>query len=345
MNVAFLSFYSGLVERGVERIVKELSTELRSYCTVDVYDADSVDFKKSNIASSTSKFFLDRQSRAVFLATKNLLPQLRKRHYDIIVPWNNRWQLLLTKMFTPSRIVAIGQSGIGWDDRFSLYTFPSHFVGLTTFQSDWAHSVNPFVPISTISNGVRLSTFTSKGLKFPLSLPRPIIASVGALTSFKRHDLAIRAVSKLQKGSLVIVGKGEEYESLNSMGKELLGDKFSIISVPFSDMPKFMRSIDLLTFPTSPVESFGLVLLEAMASNIPIVTTNDPIRKEIVSNAGYFVDPTQITNYSKAIESALETPWKTIPRDRAMQFSWKDIAQDYYNLFRKVCYGTQETTR
>jgi glycosyltransferase involved in cell wall biosynthesis len=73
-------------------------------------------------------------------------------------------------------------------------------------------------------------------LKFPLSLPRPIIASVGALTSFKRHDLAIRAVSKLQKGSLVIVGKGEEYESLNSMGKELLGDKFSIISVPFSSL-------------------------------------------------------------------------------------------------------------
>ncbi len=77
-------------------------------------------------------------------------------------------------------------------------------------------------------------------------------------------------------------------------------------------------------------------MLEALASNIAVVATDDPIRREIVGSAGLFVDPTDTEAYSKAIEKALNTNWGDKPRKQAEKFGWDKIANEYEELFKQI---------
>ncbi len=96
------------------------------------------------------------------------------------------------------------------------------------------------------------------------------------------------------------------------------------------------RSADLFTFSTVPWESFGIVLVEAMASGLPVVATDDPIRREIVGDAGLFVDPIDTDAYAAAIQKALDTDWGNKPRLQAEKFSWDKIAKQYETLFNSL---------
>ncbi|HLD91975.1 MAG TPA: glycosyltransferase, partial [Patescibacteria group bacterium] len=87
---------------------------------------------------------------------------------------------------------------------------------------------------------------------------------------------------------------------------------------------------------SNPTESFGIVLVEAMATGLPVVATNDAIRKEIVGDAGLFVDPTNADEYAKILEKALNTNWGDKPRNQAEKFSWDKIAKSYEEILENL---------
>ena len=137
----------------------------------------------------------------------------------------------------------------------------------------------------------------------------------------------------MKKGSLLLVGKGKEEKRYKQMARELLPGRFSIMHFPYKDMPRVYAAADVFTYPTFSQESFGIVLIEAMASGLPIVANNDPIRKEIVGNAGILVDPTDTGKYAKAIKEALDKDWGNKPRKQARKFDWDIIVKSYEKLF------------
>jgi glycosyltransferase involved in cell wall biosynthesis len=143
-------------------------------------------------------------------------------------------------------------------------------------------------------------------------------------------------MSKLSQGSLLIVGTGEEENNLQALAEKLLPGRHLITSFPYQIMPSIYRSVDLFTFPTVPWESFGIVLVEAMASGLAVVTTDDPIRREIVGEAGLFVNPTNTNEYAKVLKNALAREWGTIPQKQASKFSWSAIALEYEKLFNNL---------
>ena len=73
-----------------------------------------------------------------------------------------------------------------------------------------------------------------------------------------------------------------------------------------------------------------------MATNLPVVATNDPVRSGIVGEAGLLVDPTDTKAYAKAIEKALNQNWEGKPREQAKKFSWDEIAKKYEDLFNEL---------
>lgn len=233
-------------------------------------------------------------------------------------------------------MVVSGQSGIGWDDKVNLLSFPDTFIALTQKAEKWAKKFNPFVKIIKISNGVDLNKFRPNGDSYIIDLKKPIILAVGAFTRQKRLDLVIKATSKLKDASLLLVGGGGELKNeLELEGKRSLGNRFQILSVPFGDMSKIYRSADVFTLPSASSEAFGNVYIEAMASNIPVVAPDDEQRHEIVGEAGILVDPTDTNEYAKALQRALVTNWGDKPRKQAEKFSWEAIAEQYENLFQR----------
>lgn len=321
MKIAFLSFYSGKVYRGVETYVSELSTRLR-----DIGHKVAV-FEGGSSKALTIKEF-----------TKEVLRKIDK-DTDVLVATNGGWQSVLCKLWSArhgKKLVIPGQSGPGLDDRINLWTFPDVFVGLTKYQCDWAKKTNPFVRTVLIPNGVDLNAFKRPGKAVKINLPKPIILCVAALVSMKRLDYAIKAVARMQKGSLLLVGQGAEVDSLKKLGLELLPNRFQVLQFPHKAMPQVYKSADLFTFPTSPWESFGIAMVEAMASGLAVVATDDPIRREVVGNAGLFVDPKNTDEYAQALKKALSTKWGNKTREQAEKFSWDEIAKEYDKLFKNI---------
>lgn len=338
LKIAFLNISYGAVDRGAEVFVGEVSERLKSYGHgVAVLTA------KKQLASHWPivwRIFLDPQGIQVCLFSLGKLGKIWREKYDIVVPidggWQPAWVRLVTWLYGGKMVIS-GQSGKGWHDRNNLWSFPDAFVAINTRLTSWAKKWQPIVKIVTIPNGVDTTKFTPLGKKIKTNLQKPIVLCVAALTKEKRIDLAIKAVANHPKASLLVVGTGNLRESLAKLGSKLLGDRFEIKSVTFEKMPQVYRRADVFTFPTVWWESFGIAMLEAMASGLPVVAADDPIRREIVDGAGLFIDPMDTKGYSTTLQKALDTKWQNKPRNQALKFDWNKIALEYEKLFVSLC--------
>jgi len=350
-NIVFLSFYSGHVARGVETYVHCLANELvkighqvtvfqngpavagSNYQTVSL--GMEVDWSRSGGGESPFndywKLLIRKFSQAVF----RRLPEST----DIVIPTNGVWQSWLAKLWAVrhgKKVIIAGQSGPGRDDIINLYAFPDRFISLTAVSQKWARKINPFVQVETIPNGVDLKTFTPTVKPEKVDLPGKIVLSVAALVPAKRLDLLIHAVSRVPGTSLWLVGDGEQKNALQTLASSMLPGRFLISSFPHQHMPHVYPAADVFAFPTNPRESFGIVMLEAMASGLPVVAAPDPIRREIVQDAGVFADPQDSAAFTKALTTALNHSWGELPRRRAADFSWSKIASHYSHIFQSL---------
>ena len=110
---------------------------------------------------------------------------------------------------------------------------------------------------------------------------------------------------------IIAGGRGDKLQDIKILGEQLLDkNNFEIIETTNDKMPAIYNKADVFTLASKTYESFGIVLVEAMASGLPVVATDDPIRREIVGDAGLFVDPTDTDAYAEAIEKALSINFK-----------------------------------
>lgn len=310
LRIVFLSKYQNKVSRGVETYVEELSKRLAKEHYVSILSGD------------------DSYS----------LGKLVKGKYNLVIPTNGRLQTLkasIGRSLGGYKIIISGQAGIGRDDIWNIFiTMPDVYVALTEHEAKWAKKWAFKTKITQITNGVDLKKFNSAGSKKNLQLKGPIILSVGALEWYKHHERSIKALAKLDVGSLLIIGQGSEKESLESLGNKLLGkDRFLILKADYDEVADYYRAVNLFVLPSWGRESFGIVYLEAMASGVPVVAPDDQSRKEIVGNGGILVDVSNEEKYALAIQEALSKKWHKLPRTQAEKFSWDIVAEKYMSLF------------
>lgn len=336
MKIAFLNVYQDSVSRGAETFVYEFSKRLKEKHEVTIISGNMVQKERWPILW---RFFIDPQGISILLFTLKNLPKIWKEKFDIVIPLNGGWQPVLVRLTTwlyGGKMIISGQSGKGWDDRNNLWCFPDAFVALSSRLTQWAKGVNPFIKVEYIPNGVDTKKFNPQGVSLQTHLERPIVLCVGALTSEKRIDLVISAIAKMASVSLLVVGDGLLYNELNNLGEKLLGKRFQLIKMSYEKMPEVYRAADIFTLASPEYRSFEIVLVEAMASGLPVVANDDPIRREIVGEAGLFVDPTDTDTYAEAIRKVLDKNWGNIPINQAKKFDWDDIAEKYNKLFQSL---------
>lgn len=353
MNIAILSFYSGVVDRGVEVWAKELAGRLSEHKVVIYQTGKSrnifekqvniqINWKsKESTNSIPRKFYVDYWSKKILEFTKKALVQIDKGNIDLIIPTNGGWQSILCRFYAKrnnKKFIIIGHSGIGWDDRINLLSRPDFFVALTEFQKRWVVDNGYGVKVVKIPDGVDTKKFSPEGEKIKYNLPNPIYLTVTALSSWKRPELVIKAVSKLNSGSLVVLGKGDskQTEFINMLGKKLLDRRFLLTSTSYENIQKWYRGCDIFTLASWGREAFGMVIIEAMACNKPVVVNDDPIRREIVGDGGLFCDPADISSYAKTLARASETRFADKPRIQARKFDWANIVVQYNRLFKTL---------
>lgn len=177
-----------------------------------------------------------------------------------------------------------------------------------------------------------------------LGLPadRPVVLCAAAHEAFKRIDLLIDAVADLPGALLVVAGHpGPETEALRRRAAERLGERVDLRSVPPDRMPELHRAADVFALP-SRKEGFGLVLTEAMATGVPVVTQDDDTRRWLVGDAGVLVACDAPGALRGALERLLGDPAErrrlgALGRERVeASFSWRALVPRYLELFEEA---------
>ena len=142
--------------------------------------------------------------------------------------------------------------------------------------------------IKIIPNGIELKNFTFKKVD---QQPHQRILYIGRLESRKGVKYLIDAYSEIYKANqsieLVIVGDGPSRSRLEIQAKVLKLDKIKFIGA-VDDQAKIdlLKSSDLLCSPAIFGESFGIVLLEGLASGLPIVAADNSGYRDVLNGVG-----------------------------------------------------------
>jgi glycosyltransferase involved in cell wall biosynthesis len=175
-----------------------------------------------------------------------------------------------------------------------------------------------------------------------------IILFIGKMHPYKDPLTLIKAISMaVEKNAnlhLVMVGDGELYTEVEKeISKRNLSNYVRLLRYVDNQMSEMYDATDVFVLP-SLNEAFGIVLLEAMASGVPVIASNSGACPEVVGNAGILFNQ---GNYSELAEKILCLPHeKELSRKLSEAglkrvretFSWEDKIDQYLKLYKKTCH-------
>lgn len=337
LKIAFLSLFTGGVERGGETFVAELSKRLSMNHYVEVIAGNSKALANWPILW---RFFLDPQGIGVMKFTLKNFGKILKERYDVVIAMDGGFEAIIARVATwiyGGKLIISGQSGKGWFDRINILSCPNAFVAISNFSLRKLKWMNPFIRYAYIPNGVDLNRFKPTGETYSSKMSKPIILTVGAFAKSKRINLVIEAISRLDEANLLIVGDGEERSALEALANKKIPGRFEFLKAKHENMPEIYRAADLFVLLPRSSEAFGIVYVEAMASGLPVVAVNDEQRVEIVGPGGILVNhASEPEDIAFAIAEALERKWDGKPRAQAEKFSWDEIVSRYEDLIHML---------
>lgn len=145
----------------------------------------------------------------------------------------------------------------------------------------------------------------------------PIVGCVARWTPEKDHATFLKAVAMANREhplQVVLVGTGciRENDILRELIRHTGTEDIVTLAGPRHDIPEIMSLLDIHVLP-SKNEAFGNVLIEAMASGTPCISTRVGDAAHIVGNTGWIVEPQDYEAMSQRVIGAL-TEWSI--RDR-----------------------------
>jgi len=176
---------------------------------------------------------------------------------------------------------------------------------------------------------------------------KKIVLGVAAKGKRKNISTLINAFAilneRLRNTLLVKIGKSRR-DNKRLVRKLGIEDKVKFIEyVPRADMPHYYNASDLFVFP-SLWESFGLPALEAMASGVPIIASNQTSLPEVVGRGGFLMSPYNVENISEWMGRILNS--KSLQDSliekgliQAEKFSWHKAALETLEVYKKVGYN------
>jgi len=205
------------------------------------------------------------------------------------------------------------------------------------------------VPSAVVSNGVDTSLFHPCSLHSH-SNPRALtVLHVGRLGYEKRADLVLRAFARLShtfpQARLVIVGDGPQASLLQSLAKDLgIAHQVEFVGqVSHEQLPTLYRQADIFV-TASTIETQGLVVLEAMASGLPIVGVDALALPELIRPGvnGFLVPPGDEQDLAESIarllcSEDLRHKMGNVSRQIALQHSLPRVAEQYEEIYIRLC--------
>lgn len=147
--------------------------------------------------------------------------------------------------------------------------------------------------IKVIADGIDLNVFNPKNKdpEIRKKYGNKILLNVSSFYYRKRIPVLLKAMDLVRKEIpdiiLILIGDGPDYNYCFELVSRLhLQNNVEFLGhIHFEELLKYYASSDIFVFP-SELEGQGLVLLEAMASGLPVICANKPPMDEIIENYG-----------------------------------------------------------
>jgi len=177
---------------------------------------------------------------------------------------------------------------------------------------------------------------------------RPTILFVGRLEKRKGFEYLLEAFGRVRltipDARLLVVGaynKEDKEPYVWQARRDGIRGVHFVGYVPEAEKPRYFRSCDVFCAPSTGNESFGIVLLEAMASGRPVVASNISGYRSVLTSGreGLLVEPGDVAGLAAALvrllrDAELRAHMSEQGRETARCFAWERVAArvlDYYN--------------
>lgn len=208
-----------------------------------------------------------------------------------------------------------------------------------------------------IPNGVDLQRF-HPAARSRLKKSRVKILFVGRIEKRKGLPYLIEALSLLPAGlpaELEVVGDGPDRGEAETLVSKLnLWGKVSFLGrVSSEEIPRRYREADLFCSPAIGGESQGVVLLEAMASGLPLVVFANPGYRELLARCPEpkcLVKPRDVQGLARALTMLIQNPTLRTAlgewgQQKAADFNWSSIAAEIISFYEVVIARHQSRKR
>jgi len=182
------------------------------------------------------------------------------------------------------------------------------------------------VPVYVVPNAVDLDLFAPRA-RTPRARPRLLF--VGAFER-KGLDVAIRALARLRHDAELLAVGGGDHERYRRLAASLgIADRVTL-EPPRADIAAVFADADLFVFPTR-YEPFGMVIGEALASGLPVVTSARAGAADLIRDgvSGWVVpDPEDDAAFALGLDRILEDDTARAAMGRAAREAVKDLTWD-----------------
>jgi phosphatidylinositol alpha-mannosyltransferase len=263
---------------------------------------------------------------------------------------------------SPTVLQASRTVNIGTFHAFGGFS-PSYWVG-RRFAGDLASRLHGRIAVSgaarhfisryfpgeyrIIPNGVELDRFERAEPYEQLRDGVLNILFVGRLEERKGLIHLLKAYHRLRKrrvdARLLVVGAGPKLrEYRRYVGLRGIRDVEFLGRVTDEEKARYFASADVFCAPATGQESFGIVLLEAMAAGVPIVASDIHGYKQVVQRGvqGLLVEPRKpralaAALYTLALDPEMRDRMGEAGRARAPEFSWERVTEQVIDFYREV---------
>lgn len=186
---------------------------------------------------------------------------------------------------------------------------------------------------------------TLRDVRERLRLPENYILQVGTIEERKNLETSVRALKDLPS-DVVLVAVGRDHHGylrkvMKTAAEVGVSDRLRILgNVNFADLPAVYHMARLFLYP-SRYEGFGIPILEALESEIPVIAATGSCLEEAGGDSSYYINPddadtmTQIA--SEILKGNIDTAAITAAGKRyAARFNTADIPQAIKATYAKI---------
>jgi phosphatidylinositol alpha-mannosyltransferase len=227
----------------------------------------------------------------------------------------------------------------------SVLRYIDHFTAVSPAAAEYVRGLDDKLDINIIPNGIDLRKYRDSKAAPAANKKHKTILFVGRLEKRKGVRFLLEAFKELKKtdpfARLVIAGDGPERERLETW---VLENKVTFVTFKgyVSDKEKFklFSAADLFASPAIYGESFGIVLLEAMAMNRVIVAGDNPGYSSVLKGRGEIslVNPRDTIDFARRMhlllnDEAIRALWRQWAKDYVKQYDYSKVVDMYEEIY------------